>query len=269
MPAGFLDVARAELLATFYWYKNNRSMLAAFMLWPYLMTGILLGLGYLFGDPRVYVERMGVRDPALFVLSASVVAMASVNIIDTVAGFTLYNRWIGTLPYILMSPVRAGVLLVASGLPHALIDTAVIVAAIAPASALLAGAEGVARLAFAYLLIVAGMVPLLGLAVLAASVLLVVREESNILSSLTPFLLLISGVFYPVEILPRMLQLASAAVPVSYIVEAARSLSALGSLPGRQLYMLAYALALMSLAYNGSALAAVRVTLRAAMRRGA
>ncbi len=250
MPARMIDVARAEFYANLYWMKNNKGLLIAMVVWPYIMVALVMGLGYLIGSPEVYARRMGISNPALFMLSASVVAMSSVTIIDTVAGYTLYNRWLGTLNYILLTPMKTPKLLIAAGLPTALLGPAITVSSVMPAAVYFEGASGALRLAVMYLIIIAGMVPLIGISVIAASLLLIVREESNVINSLVPFLLLVSGVFYPVGILPGALQAVANAVPVKYVVDAAKLVSRLSTGVGAHLFMVLYILALMGVAYN-------------------
>ncbi len=245
-----IDIARAEFFANLYWMKNNKGLLVAMVLWPYIMVALVMGLGYIFGSPEIYAARMGVRNPVLFMLSASVVAMSSVTIIDTVAGYTLYNRWLGTLNYILLTPIRTPRLLIAAGLPTALFSPAVTVSSVMPAVLYFEGLSGLVNLVLIYFIIILGMVPLLGISVIAASLLLIVKEESNIINSLVPFLLLVSGVFYPVGILPHALQLVARAVPVKYVVDAAKLVSALSTETGAALFTVLYILALMGVTYN-------------------
>ncbi len=250
MAARFIDVVRAEFFANLYWMKNNKGLFVAMVVWPYLMVALVMGMGYLLGSPEVYTRRMGISNPALFMLSASVVAMSSVTIIDTVAGYTLYNRWLGTLNYILLTPMKTPKLLIAAGLPTALFGPAVTISSILPAAVYFEGVSGGLKLSFMYAIIIAGMIPLLGISVIAASLLLVVREESNVINSLVPFLLLVSGVFYPVEVLPGVLQAVSEAIPVRYVVDAAKLVNSISTGFGAQLFTILYILAFMGVAYN-------------------
>ncbi|ABM81262.1 ABC transporter permease [Hyperthermus butylicus] len=252
MPVSFLQLVRAEFYAYTRWLKNSRAMLATFLLWPYLMMLVMLGLGYLFGDPRIYALRMGVKNPVFFLLSASVIAMSTVAIIDDVAGYTLYNRWNGTLTYIALAPARLPKQLLAAGIPAAILSPAVMAAAAMPAAIVFEGLRGLGIVAAIYFLMLAGMIPLVGFSVLVASLLLIVKEESNVISSISPFLLLVSGVFYPVAVLPELLQEVSRVVPVRYVVEAARSLAALGTFEGRALMAALYMLAVLGVVYNAA-----------------
>jgi ABC-2 type transport system permease protein len=265
--AGFVDIVLAEFYSYTRFYKNNRSMLVFSFLWPYLVTLLLYGVGYLLGSPQVYAQRMGVGSAPLFILFASVAAMSSLYIIDDIAGYVLYNRWNGTLEYIMLTPAPTALQLLAASIPSTLLSPAILVASIIPAAVYLEGLRGLALTASLYLLVIVGMLPLAGLAVLAASLLLLAREESNIVSSLSALMLFVSGLFYPVKILPPVLQAIARLVPVTYVVSAAKLLASIGS-GGWKLYTLLYSIAILTLAYNGTAILLLPHAERGVKRRG-
>lgn len=268
MPASVFDVFRAQLHATIYWYKNNKWMLFSMFIWPYLMVGMLFALGSIIGDVNVYSQRMGIANPALFLLSASVVAMSSISIVDAVAGFALYNRWLGTLSYIVLSPIKTPKLFIAAGIPESLISATITISAVAPAAIYFEGLVGGLKLLLVLAVIVAGMIPMLGLSVIAASLLLVVKEESNIINSLIPFILLVSGVFYPIAVLPSFLQSVSQAIPTKYVVDAAKLVARFQSPSGAAILSFFYILAIMGIAYNMMALLAIGKAHEAVKRKG-
>jgi len=247
---GIMDVLRAQTFSTIAWFKNNRLMFAAMFIWPYLMVGMILALGTLYGSVEEYSKKVEVSNPALYLLASSVVAMSSIGIVDGVAGFTLYNRWLGTLPYILMSPVRTPILLMVAGLPEALITSFITISAILPATLYFEGLIGVGKSFIVYGFIILGMLPMLGFSSLVASLLLIVKEESNILSSLIPFILLVSGVFYPLEILPRVLQLISRIVPTTYIINATKIVASYYTPEFKGILLIMYAIASLAIVYN-------------------
>ncbi len=251
--ARFLDLVRAEFYLYTRFYKNNRELLVVSFVWPYIMTLLLFGIGYLVGNPKTYAERMGVENPIFYVLAASVAGLSALYILDDVAGYVLYNRWNGTLQYIFLTPASMAKQLLAASIPPTLVSPAIASTSILPAAIYFEGAIGAAKVAALYLLIVAGMLPLAGMAIIVAGILLTVREESNILSSLSAFMLFVSGLFYPVKLLPPILQAFSRVVPVTYVVEGARMLSKLSTPLGAGVYAVIYTLTLLALAYNGLA----------------
>ncbi len=261
-------VFRAQLHASIYWYKNNKWLAVTMFFWPYLMILVLVGLGSIMGSFELYTERMNLSSPGFYLISASAIAMTSVGIIDGVAGFALYNRWLGTLNYIILSPIRESKLFIAAGLPDSLLSALVTIVAVMPAAIYVEGLLGSLKLLIILAFMLAGMIPLIGLSVLAASALLVVKEESNIINSIVPFILLVSGVFYPITVLPRILQAVSLAVPTRYVVDAAKMVSTFGTPSGAALMLLLGMLALLGIIYNTIAGVAIMRAEKAVKMRG-
>ncbi len=268
MPSTMLDVFRAQLYSTYCWFKNNKWFMVSYFIWPYLMVLILLGLGSIMGSVDIYAERMKVANPAFFLFSASAIALMSVAIVDATAGFALHNRWIGTLNYIVLSPIRLSKLFVAAGLPESLLSAVFSVMAVAPAAIYFEGLVGGLKLLLVLLVMIAGMLPLVGLAVLAGSLLLILKEESNIISSLNPLILLLSGVFYPITVLPEFMQFMSTFMPTKYVVDAAKMAATYRTLPGSLLILIFGFLAALTLAYNSAAILAIGRAEELVKRRG-
>ena len=257
MP-GIFDVIRAQLHSTYYWYKNNKGLFFMMVVWPYLMVGMIFFLGGIFGNPKVYAERMGVGNPILFLFSASIVAQSTINIIDSSAGFVIYNRWIGTLTYIFLSPIKHFKIILFSGLPEALLGSFIALFSITPVIVYYVGLLGLAELFVVFFFIILGMIPMLGISVLISLVTLWVKEESNILNSLVPFILLLSGVFYPIKILPTVLQYISSILPVPYVVEAVKLIGTLTTGFGEKIFFTILVVTLLGLGYNAISIMLVR-----------
>jgi len=82
---------------------------------------------------------------------------------------------------------------------------------------------GGANLAGAVLMLLAGSVSFVGLGILAAVLPLLYPERgAQMTNAVAAILLLISGVYYPVETLPRWLQTIAAGSPATYVIEAMR-----------------------------------------------
>ncbi len=262
------DVFKAQFAATIYWYKNNKWLLVSVFIWPYLMVIVLLGIGLLLGDIGLFSKRIGVEDPAFYLFSASAVAMSSVGIVDAVAGFALYNRWLGTLPYIFMTPIRESKLVIAAGLPESILVSLFSAISVLPAALYFEGLVGGIKLFLILCLMYMGMIPLVGLSVIAAAALLYVREESNIINSIVPFILLLSGVFYPVKVLPSVLQKLSIMVPTRYVVDSAKMAARLASPPWSMILYAMAVLALLGFLYNGLASISISHAEKAVRIRG-
>lgn len=261
-------VASAQAQLTLYWYKENKLMLFLQVAWPYMTVFIVLGLGSAYGSVERFASSMGVSKPFLYVVSASFVAFAAVGVIDSTSNAVLWHRWLGTLPYVALAPNSLTLYVTVSGLVASLIGSGVILAALAPAALVLAGIPGLAGLGLVAAFLVLGLVPLIAIAGISASLTLASREETGILSFLNPLLLLVSGVFYPVEVLPRLLRAVSEATPVTYVVEASRIIAGSETPGGRAAYAVALALAVLALVYNSIFTPVASASERVLRRRG-
>ena len=144
---------------------------------------------------------------------------------NEIANSITYERWEGTLEYTFMAPVSrvthlAGVSLFA--VFYSVVRTVVIVAAL---MLFIDFDLSQANLPGVFLVLVVSSVAFIGLGLMAA-VLPVMSPErgaeaTNIFQGV---LLLVSGVYYPVEVLPRWLQPLAAVSPATYALSAGRKL---------------------------------------------
>jgi ABC-2 type transport system permease protein len=269
MGASLRSLLRAELSIQWWWLRSNRVMLALSFAWPYMAVLVLLAMGHAYGSVENMARRLGVDEPIVYLMAASMVAFAATGIIDNASGVAQWHRWLGTLPYIYTAPHRFPVYLVVSGLAGSLFIAATDLAAMLPGALIAAGPRGGLGLLAVFAVMILASLPLVGIAVAAALASLLAREEGNVLSFLNPLLLLLSGVFYPLDVLPRVLREASALVPVRYVVEAARLASTLSAGPLRAVTVTAYYLTAMIAVYNTLSIWAVEGLESRARRSGA
>jgi len=134
-----------------------------------------------------------------------------------------WERWEGTIEYTFMAPVSRPTHLVGTTLfaiGYGIVRTLVILAVVALFFRLNLGG---ANLAGAVLMLLAGSVSFVGLGILAAVLPLLYPERgAQMTNAVAAILLLISGVYYPVETLPRWLQTIAAGSPATYVIEAMR-----------------------------------------------
>jgi ABC-2 type transport system permease protein len=173
-------------------------------------------------------------------------------VFQEIANSITYERWEGTLEYTFMAPVSrlihlAGVSIFATA--YAVVRAVIIVAGL-----LLFVDLDLSRANWAGLVVVLAVssAAFIGLGLMAA-VLPVFSPErgaeaTNIFQGV---LLLVSGVYYPVEVLPRWLQPLSVISPATYALSASRKLVGVGDagqvLPGAPLSACAYELAVLAL----------------------
>jgi len=261
-------ILKANFYSLFCWYKNNKWLLISILIWPYLMSFVILAMGILYGNLESFKERLNIANPVLYILATSAIAMSSVGIIDAVASFTIYHRWIGTLPYLVLAPVKTYKILLFSSIPESIISITLSIVAVIPAVMYFEGLLGIAKIIMVLLIVYMGMAPLLGLSILIASFALGVRGEENIASSLSPFILMISGVFYPIEVLPRVLQYVSTVMPTRYVIEATKILATYAIPEAKLLFTILYLLAILTIGYNSISALTLKSIEKWARRRG-
>ncbi len=135
-----------------------------------------------------------------------------------------WERWEGTIEYTFMAPVSRPTHLIGTTLfaiGYGIVRTLVILAIVALFFRLdLSGAN----LLGAVFLLLAGSVSFVGLGIVAAVLPLLYPERgAQMTNAVAAILLLISGVYYPVETLPEWLQGIAAASPATYVLRGMRA----------------------------------------------
>jgi ABC-2 type transport system permease protein len=147
-----------------------------------------------------------------------------------------WERWEGTIEYTFMAPVRRmthlmGICLFAIG--YGLARTFLVLLA---AVAIFDLDFSHANLGGALFVLAASIVPLIGLAILTSVLPLLSPQKGEQMSfAVQGFMLLVSGVYYPLSVLPAPLQLAGAVSPLTYALAGMRQSLLEGAGVGDQL----------------------------------
>lgn len=135
-----------------------------------------------------------------------------------------WERWEGTIEYTFMAPVRRvthlmGICLFAIG--YGLVRTLVVLVV---AVAIFDIDFSHADIAGALVVLAASMAPLIGLAILTSVLPLLSPQKGEQMSfAVQGFMLLVSGVYYPLTVLPLPLQAAGVVSPLTYSLAGIRS----------------------------------------------
>ena len=175
------------------------------------------------------VEQAGIAgardaiDLVLFLLLGTLVWAYLSAVLDDISLVVTWERWEGTIEHTLMAPVPRWVHLVGMsvfGVLHAIVRTLLIFAIALPFFAVdFSQADWLA----AVVVIVIGSVSIAGLGILAGVLPLLYPERGTQMSFMVQaVVLLISGVYYSVEVLPGWLQVFSYASPATYILDGIR-----------------------------------------------
>ncbi len=159
----------------------------------------------------------------MFLLIGTLVWAFLSAILDDMSLTIMWERWEGTIEHTLMAPVPRVVHLIgmsAFGVIHALLRTLLIMLCALPFfDVQLAGADWLT----AAVVIAVGSVSLVGLGILAGILPLLYPERGEQMSFMVQALvLLVSGVYYSVAVLPAGLQAVSAFSPATYLLRGIR-----------------------------------------------
>lgn len=164
------------------------------------------------------VERL-----VLFLLIGTLVWAYLSAVLDDISLVISWERWEGTIEHTFMAPVERWVHLTGMCLfavAHAVIRTALIFAIAAPFFTIdISGADWSGAAA----VLLVGSVPVAGLAILAGVLPMLYPERGQQMSMMIQaFVLLVSGVYYEVEVLPGWLQAVAFISPATYILDGIR-----------------------------------------------
>jgi ABC-2 type transport system permease protein len=164
-----------------------------------------------------------VNDLILFLLLGTLVWAYLSAVLDDISLVITWERWEGTIEHTLMAPVPRWVHLVGMavfGVLHAIVRTLLIFLIALPFFSVDFGS---ADWLSAALVIAVGSVSIAGLGILAGVLPLLYPERGTQMSFMVQAaVLLISGVYYSVDVLPGWLQLFSYGSPATYVLDGIR-----------------------------------------------
>jgi ABC-2 type transport system permease protein len=145
-------------------------------------------------------------------------------VFDVVAETIAWERWEGTIEYTLMAPVRRSLHLIGTccyAVTYSVIRAALIFAVVA---VLFSINLSNANVTTAVLVVIVGSLSVIGLAIVAAVLPLLFTERgAQMTFVIHSSLLLISGVYAPVEVLPTWLQALAPLSPMTYFLRSVRA----------------------------------------------
>ena len=206
--------------------------------WLFYSIVSVLSIGYLASGLGTLGAGAGfdLRRAQLYLLVGALL-WAYLSLVFMEAAYSIaWERWEGTIEYTFMAPVRRithlmGISLFAIG--YGLVRTLIMLAA---AVALFHLDFSNANLAGAAVVLAASTVPLIGLSMLTSVLPLLSPQKGEQMSfAVQGFMLLVSGVYYPLTVLPLPLQLAGDVSPLTYALAGIRRSLLEGAGPGDQL----------------------------------
>jgi ABC-2 type transport system permease protein len=225
-----VGVRHAELNALFGFAERQMHVVKRYWVWEvvwlfYSLVSVL-SIGFLasgLGTLGVQGGSFDLHKAQLYLLIGALL-WGYLSLVFMEAAYAIsWERWEGTIEYTFMAPVRRvthlfGICLFAIG--YGLARTfVVLLVAIWMFNLDFSHADIIAALT----VLAASTVPLIGLSILTSVLPLLSPQKGEQMSvALQGFLLLVSGVYYPLSVLPLPMQIAGAASPLTYALEGIR-----------------------------------------------
>ncbi|HKV87280.1 MAG TPA: ABC transporter permease [Candidatus Dormibacteraeota bacterium] len=223
-------VRRTELNALLGFTERQFHVVKRYWLWEvvwlfYSLVSVL-SIGFLasgLGSLGVQGGSFDLRKAQLYLLIGALL-WGYLSLVFMEAAYAIaWERWEGTIEYTFMAPVRRvthlmGICLFAIG--YGLLRTLAVLLA---ATLMFHLDFSNANLLGALAVLAASTLPLIGLSILTSVLPLLSPQKGEQMSiALQGFLLLVSGVYYPLSVLPLPMQLAGAASPLTYALSGMR-----------------------------------------------
>jgi ABC-2 type transport system permease protein len=225
-----LSLARARELNTAYaFFERNWNLTRRYLGWEvvWILYSLVNALTILFiaaATEQITGQQVDTTYFVLYLLIGTTMWSYLSAVFDVVAETIAWERWEGTIEYTLMAPLRRSLHLIGTCLyavTYSIIRALVIFAVVA----LIFGVRLTdANVATAAIVVVVGSVSVIGLAIVAAVLPLLFTERgAQMTFVIHSGLLLISGVYAPVEVLPGWLQALAPLSPMTYVLRSVRA----------------------------------------------
>ena len=221
--------AARNLNIAYAFFERNWNLTRRYIGWEvvWVVYSLVNSLTILFiaaATERITGQTVDTRFFVLYLLIGTTMWSYLSAVFDVVAETIAWERWEGTIEYTLMAPVPRSLHLIGTcfyAVTYSVVRAALIFAVVA----LLFNIElNNANVLTVLTVILIGSVSVIGLAIVAAVLPLLFTERgAQMTFVIHSSLLLISGVYAPVDVLPGWLQVLSPLSPMTYVLRAVRA----------------------------------------------
>lgn len=221
-------VLRRELGASYAFVERNFNLVKRYWGWEvvWLAYSIANSLAVTFigaGASEISGQPIDTQRMVMYLLIGTLVWHFLSVVFSIVSDMIAWERWEGTIEYTLMAPISRFTHLVGTtlfSLVYGLFHTAVILFTVVVFFDLDLSR---ANLAAATVILVLGSVSFIGVGIMAAILPLLFPERGAQMTNVVQaVLLLVSGIYYPVSVLPTWIQPFSYLSPATYVLEGMR-----------------------------------------------
>lgn len=228
-----------EMRGAFAFIERNINLIKRYWGWEivWLIYSLVNSLAVTYigaGMERISGQALDTQYLITYLLVGTLIWSYLSVIFYSISEMIAWERWEGTIEYTFMAPVSRPTHLVGTTLfaiGYGIVRTLVILGIVVAFFRLNLGG---ANLIGAVLMLLAGSVSFVGLGIVAAVLPLLYPERgAQMTNAAAAILLLISGVYYPVETLPGWLQRIAAASPATYVIRGMRACLLEGEATGK------------------------------------
>jgi len=223
--------ATAAVLTAIFWkglkyYLRYPGSFLLVIVTPFLFALLVLGMGQFVGSEDAasnFALRTGTTNILVYEILGSAVWMISWVVVEDLGVALRDEQMKGTLEQNFMAPVNRITLLVGLSLTCIVIISTVFFAVVGATVALIMPMELV-RLMEAFLMLLIGLIPLLGIGFLLAGFVVRFKEPYIITQMVSLLFATLTGTYYPVTILPVWVQFFSYMLPQTYVIDGMRQI---------------------------------------------
>ncbi len=225
-----VTAARREARASYAFVERNFNLSKRYLGWEvvFLLYNVaqslsILYIGASFGGGTGAAAASQHNEVILYLAIGALLWSYLSVVFEAISETITWERWEGTIEYTLMAPISRVTHLLGSSLysvTYSLLRTALILVVLGLFFHLDLGHTNVGATVVVILL---SSLSFLGIGIMAASLPLLFTERGTQMTLVaSAVLLLISGVYYPVSVLPRWMQLLATISPANYALDAIR-----------------------------------------------
>jgi len=218
-----------EMRGAFAFVERNINLMKRYWGWEvvwliYSLTNALAITYIGNGMSMISGQEIDTQYVVTFLLVGALIWQYLVVIFYAISEMIAWERWEGTIEYTFMAPVSRPTHLVGTTLfaiGYGIVRTLAILGIVVAFFRL---DLGDANIFGTVVMLLAGSVSFVGLGILAAVLPLLYPERgAQMTNAVAAILLLISGVYYPIESLPAWLQVVAKASPATYVIKGMRA----------------------------------------------
>lgn len=216
---GFWNIVWAEMKFIYGDIMRRKSVLFIFLAYPYVLTLFIVLIGYGAGNRQVFIEKVGVA-PEIFYLVNGFILMSVLGVSDDLLWRPIFDEWMGTLPYVIASPVNRLYRYLAIPIPRLFLVVLTGVTSVVPVMIYYYGIQGFVEGATVILLgIIASITFVTPILVIMGVIYSIGGESWRVINIVRPVLLILLGTYYPRFLMPLSGRIASYLIPSSHVVE--------------------------------------------------